>query len=404
MLPTMQPGGLSNTFGLRLFLRPGVQRLLLGALIGVFLLIRLLQFIHFTGEKEWGFDFSFYWTAGRHVLDGESVYAPFQTAGPYPPQGVAYEYLYPPFLAVAVAPLAAAFSDFRTANWLWAGLGAAILVVATWTVAQREGLASRLDRVMLVGAAVAAAPVTSELILGNVHLLILGLLAAAWLAVRRRTSRGDVVAGALVGVAALIKVFPGLIVIWFLLTGRFLAAGAAVLAMALLAAATLPVVGLQPWLDYPTVLINLGPPTELGFVLSPAVWLSSVMPSLVARALVVVGGLAVVAWTTRERSEPVSFAVAVAVSVLIAPALYPHYLAIMVLPMVLALRHTHPAAWIVLVFLAVSAGDGDGLGGAAWIVTRALPTLGASLVVVGLIRFGREDRGPASPATTPART
>jgi hypothetical protein len=96
--------------------------------------------------------------------------------------------------------------------------------------------------------------------------------------------------------------------------------------------------------------------------------------------------------------------VAVAVSVLIAPALYPHYLAIMVLPLVLALLHTQPAAWIVLVFLSVSGGDGDGLGGAAWIVTRALPTLGALLVVVGLIRFGREDRGPASPATTPART
>lgn len=115
------------------------------------------------------------------------------------------------------------------------------------------------------------------------------------------------------------------------------------------------------------------------------------MPSLVAQALVTGAGLVVVAWSARRRSEPISFAVAVAVSVLIAPALYPHYLTIMVLPLVLALRHTHPAAWVALVFLAVSGGDGDGLGSAAWIVTRGLPTLGALLVVVGLTWFGRQD-------------
>jgi hypothetical protein len=247
----------------------------------------------------------------------------------------------------------AVFSDFRTASWLWAGLGAAVLAVAIWTVARWEGIASRMDRAMLVGAAFAAAPVTSELILGNVHLLILGLLAGAWLAIRRGTPRGDVAAGALVGVAALIKVFPGLIVLWFLMTRRFRAAGVAVLTMALLAGATLPVVELQAWLDYPTVLLNLGPPTELSFVLAPTVWPSSVLPSLVARA---------------------------------------------------AVRHTHPTAWILLVFLAVSGGDDDRLGGAAWIVTRALPTLGALLVVVGLIRFGRRDPRPAWPAKAPGRT
>jgi alpha-1,2-mannosyltransferase len=392
----MRTGAGADAFGLRLLYQPRIQRICLAALLGAVLLVRALQFFHFTSLTEWGFDLSFYWTAGQHVLAGESVYAPFQTAGPYPPQGVAYEYLYPPFLAVAVAPLVALFGDYRAANWLWAGLGATILALVVLTVAHRERLGSRVDRALLVGAAFALAPVTSELILGNVHLLILGLLAGAWLAVDHRTPRGDIAAGALVGVAALIKVFPGLIVVWFLLTGRVRAAVAAVATMVLLAVATLPVVGLKPWLEYPTVLQNLGPPTELSFVLAPMVWLAGSMPPLLAQGLVTVAGLAVVAWTTRRRSEPISFGVAVAVSVLAAPALYPHYLAIMVLPLLLALGHTRPAGWIVLVFVAVSGGDGAGLGGAAWIVTRGLPTLGALAVVLGLAWFGRGD-SPVEP-------
>ena len=62
------------------------------------------------------------------------------------------------------------------------------------------------------------------------------------------------------------------------------------------------------------------------------------LPPLVAQALVTLVGIAVVVWAARRGSESVSFAVAVSVSVLIAPALYPHYLAILVLPMLLALR------------------------------------------------------------------
>ncbi len=106
--------------------------------------------------------------------------------------------------------------------------------------------------------------------------------------------------------------------------------------MAVLAAATWPVTGLGPWLDYPTVLLNLGPPNELANALAPTVWLSEVMPRLAARVVVTIVGVAVVVWAARRRSEAISFGVAVAISVLIAPALYPHYLAILVLPMLLA--------------------------------------------------------------------
>ena len=107
----MRPGGLSQAYGVRLLFEPRVQRIALIAL-----LVGRPADPGVPGgraeRRRWlGYDLTFYWRAGQHLLDGQSIYAPFQLAGPYPPQGVDYEYLYPPFLAVAVAPLVALLPD-----------------------------------------------------------------------------------------------------------------------------------------------------------------------------------------------------------------------------------------------------------------------------------------------------
>jgi hypothetical protein len=125
----------------------------------------------------------------------------------------------------------------------------------------------------------------------------------------------------------------------------------------------------------------------------------------VARVIVAIAGLVVVAWAARRRDEPISFAVTVAVSVLVAPALYPHYLAILVLPMILALRHAPPVAWVGLVWLSALGGGSEVFGDAAWIANRAVPTIGALALVGGLLWFGRRREGevasglPESPSS-----
>jgi alpha-1,2-mannosyltransferase len=397
----MRPGALSHAYGIRLLFEPRVQRIGLITLLVVFLSVRVYQLFYFSDVIQWGYDLSFYWRAGQRVLDDQPIYAAFQLAGPYPPQGVDYEYLYPPFLAVAVAPLVALVDDHRFANWLWAGMGAVLVAMSVIGVARREAKVRGGDLVLLVGAAFAYAPVVSELIIGNVHLLILGLLAGAWLGISRETPRGELAAGILVGLAALIKVFPGLIVIWFLLTNRFRAAAAAFVTMAVLAVVTLPVVGVGPWLDYPTVLANLGAPTELTDVLAPAVWLSAIMPPVVAQAVVTAVGLAVVAWTALRRTAAISFAVAATVSVLIAPALYPHYLAILVLPLLIALQLRVPVALLGLVFLSGMGGGPEVFGDLAWIINRAFPIIGAMLLVGGLIWVGQSGGSRSANVASP---
>jgi len=102
------------------------------------LAFRAVQFALLTREVQWGYDFSFYWTAGRRLLDGQAIYSAAQLAGPYAPQGQD-GFLYPPPFAALVTPslegsygegeirLAAAVAT-ALAAWRTANLGLAIAV------------------------------------------------------------------------------------------------------------------------------------------------------------------------------------------------------------------------------------------------------------------------------------
>jgi hypothetical protein len=384
---TSQPA-FRTTFGLRLLFDPSFVRLALALVLGIAVVVRLAQFLVFSTQVQWGYDFSAYFWAGGDVLAGRSPYDTFQLEGTYSPQSPQGLYLYPPAFAAAIAPLAAGFDNYRVANWLWAAIGAAILVWAVLAVVRRERRVEGRDAALLLLAAFAFAPAIGELVMGNVHVLLLGLLTAAWLAARRETDTGEILAGALIGVATLVKIFPGVLILWLVLTGRRRGAIVAVVTMVVLSFATLPFTGIEPWLQYPVVLVNLGPPEDIRDVLAPSVWLSAVMPPLVARIVVTAASLAALVWSARWRSEPVSFAVAVVVSILIAPALYQHYLVILVLPMLLAIRYAPPLAWLVVAYVLLSGGEQEALGELVWIVNRLLPTLGALLVVAGLLVFG----------------
>jgi hypothetical protein len=390
---------LSRVYGLRLLRKRRMQRRLLLVVLAIVLPFRVLQLLTFSTEIQWGYDLSAYWIAGRHVLDGLPIYGAAQLAGPYSPQAQ-FLYLYPPFLAVAIAPLVAFVNvDYQIANWLWAAAGLVVVITASLLLSRRERIGSRADRWMVVAAVLAFPPVVGELVMGNVHLLLLGLLTGAWLAIRRGGRSGDAIGGMLVGVAILIKVFPAVLILWFLLRRRWTAAIVASVTIVVLAVATLPVVGVQPWLDYPQVLLNLGAPTDTHDTLAPSVWLAALFPSAVARTVVIAAVILVVGWTALRKAEVVSFAVAVACSVLAAPALYHHYLAVLVLPILVAIAWVTPWWWAVVAYFLMFGGEQAALGDAQWIVNRVLPTVGALLVTVLLVVGGATPQEEAAAAT-----
>jgi alpha-1,2-mannosyltransferase len=376
-------------YGLRLLRQPRMQLATLWIVAIVVLAFRLLQFAVYTREIQWGYDFSYYWTASRHLLDGEPIYSATQLAGPYAPQSQE-GFLYPPPFAAAAIPLVAVFpTDYRAAAWFWTALGAAILVACVLALWRAERLGERYPllagrgRWLLVAAAFAFPPVVGELIIGNVHLILLGLVTLAWLGIRRATVGGDWVAGVAAGAATIIKVFPGILVLWFLLTRRLRAAGAAIVGAAVIVLVTLPITGLEPWRQYPTVLANLSAPNDTTDTLAPTVWLAELIGFTPARIIVTVIGLAIVALAARARyGTPRSFAIAVTVSVLIAPALYHHYLALLVLPFILGLAAGVPLLWLGVAYLLMWGGQQDALGDLSWVVNRGLPTSGA-LVLLG---------------------
>jgi hypothetical protein len=379
-------------YGLRLLRQPRMQLATLWIVAVLVLAYRVIQFALYTREIQWGYDFSYYWTAGRQLLHGEPIYSAMQLAGPYAPQSQV-GFLYPPPFAVAGIPFAALFpTDYRAAAWFWTALGAAILVASVLALWRSERLGERYPllagrgRWLLVAAAFAFPPVVGELIIGNVHLVLLGLLTLAWLGIRRATNGGEWVAGIATGAAATIKVFPGVLALWFLLTRRPRAVAGAVVGVIALALVTLPITGIDPWLQYPTVLANLSAPNDTTDTLAPTVWLAEAIGFTPARIVVTGIGLAIVAWATRPGFGTArSFAVAVTVSILIAPALYHHYLAILVLPFILGLYVGIPLRWLALAYFLMWGGQQDALGDLSWVINRGLPTAGALVLLASLL-------------------
>ncbi|MEW5991523.1 MAG: glycosyltransferase family 87 protein [Chloroflexota bacterium] len=387
----MSGGGI---YGLRRLREPAFLRLVVILVAGILVGYRLLQFVVFTTQIQWGYDFSAYWRAGAALLAGDPIYQAHQLAGPYAPQEQ-YLYLYPPPLAAAAMLFHQPWSiwnllapdDYRAAAWAWTLLGALVLLTTVMAIARSEGLADRIRAAtglgpwILVAAVLGFPPVVGELVLGNVHLVLLGLLGLAWLGLRGGTTRGERIAGVAIGVAAVIKVFPGVLLLWFLLTRRWQGAAFVVVGAAAATLLTLPFTGIQPWLDYPTVLANLSAPSDTRDTLAPTVWLAEVVDFTLARVLVTGAGLVLLAWAAVRRPARMSFTVAVLVSILVAPALYHHYLAILVLPFLLLLAEGRWIGWLALAYLLMSGGEQAALGDWSWILNRGFPTVGALLLL-----------------------
>jgi Glycosyltransferase family 87 len=383
-----------NVYGLRLLRRPAVRDTSLVVIAAILLVTRLIQVLS-VEKARLAFDFKWYWVAAGQLLNGESIYSAQQLGGPYAPQGQE-GFLYPPPLAALVTPFyLASPSDPLPAAAIWSLLAAVVAVASILALARNLRLAERFPTlagrriVLLLIAAFALPEVIDELINGNVHLFLLGLFTLAWLGISRGDARGEAVAGVAIGVATVIKIFPGLVLVWFIVTGRWRGVGWAVVGALALSLLTLPMTGIQPWLDFPTVLRNMAAPTDPSASFAPTMWLAPVLGFALARVVVTVLGVAIVAWSALRQSARTSFAVAVLASVLITPALWSHYLSMIVLPLLVALGSGVSLLVLGLDYVFLSAEAQDALGPYAWILARAVPTIGELLLLVVLLMIGR---------------
>jgi alpha-1,2-mannosyltransferase len=169
---------------------------------------------HGIGLGPYHIDLDVYRIGSLTWLHGASLYGTL----PRTRAGIGLPFSYPPMAAVLMSPLAVVPMAVAGAVLTLASVALTWVVLRVFT----RSLASRISLCWLLPAALALEPVRATLNFGQVNIVLMALVAADCLYPRPRWPRG-----ALVGLAAAVKLTPMAFVLFFLLRGDRRAAGTA---------------------------------------------------------------------------------------------------------------------------------------------------------------------------------
>ena len=304
-------------------------------------------------------DFAQEWTSARNFWTGRPIYQPLAESFPqYFGAGARTKLLvnaHPPVAVVAVLPWG--LLDYRAAWTTWNLLSLALLAGSLWLLMRPAGLNYLpLDAVPLAALLLASNPLAQQVIEGQMNLLLLALVVGAWAA-----DRGErpLLAGALVGLAAAVKLYPALLAVYFLGRGGWKAlvacglsfAGASAVAMGLLgvdifaiyARDVLP--GFAPFGDN-LANASLGGLWSKVFVGIPGQSAPVVFLPVAARLASLVSGLAIAAlccyqsWrASDQRERDLAFTACMIGMLLASPITWGHSFALLVMPLLIIWRH-----------------------------------------------------------------
>jgi hypothetical protein len=202
---------------------PGFRRLLIGLSVILIISGLVLLFTRTHRGTQIFSDFTQDYFAGYALRTGQSIYTPFtqeyanvqeMAMGEtlYIPSDEVYNF-HPPFVSILFVPLTFLPYDVAMMGW---GVVALLLYGAIAALIMRE-LSIHLPLhwlLLLIGIALWWYPLLVHLLLGQLTLPLLACIIGCWLLLRRNH---QVWAGALVGLACLIKLFPGLLFFYLLL-------------------------------------------------------------------------------------------------------------------------------------------------------------------------------------------
>ena len=267
-----------------------------------------------------GYDFLAYHAAAARVLAGQPAYdTTFEAAGGF---GLFY---YPPTFIPLVVPFGVLPATLAVAAWIVLLLGAFVAGVAILPVRPRV-------RWLVLLLAAQSWPFLYAIKLGQVGPLLFLLFAIGW----RSLDTRPVVLGVSAGLGAAIKLQPGLLLAWALLTRRWVALAAGAVVLLVLALLATLVGGVGAWTDFLLLVGRVADPISTHNNVTPgAVAFGLGAPRDVAVAVqyasMVLAILAVVVAALRLASVP-SYLVAVIASQLLSPILWDHYALLLLLP------------------------------------------------------------------------
>jgi hypothetical protein len=287
-----------------------------------------------------GYDYRAYDAAARRVLSGEALYsADVQVVGP------GGEFLYPPTFALVLLPLVAILGpDPLVLVWTVALIAMFLIGIALMPVRP----ATRWAILVLAGL---MWPFLYAVKLGEVGPILFLLFAIGWRSLER-----DAILGSSIAVGALIKLQPGVALLWAALLMRWrVVLAAAAIGVVVALAATL-VAGLDAWGDFLRLLGQISRPstTPPNFSVG-AIALRSGADTATATVLQYASSLAALAalvYASLRRSPVVGYLSAVVVSQLLSPVLWQHYAVVLLLPIAWLLDRGR--WWIALIPVALS--------------------------------------------------
>jgi hypothetical protein len=275
----------------------------------------------------------------------------------------AYQFIYPPPVALLLLPL----PTYEIAWWAWAACSLICWLSALGLLLAELGkpIRARIGHVwlpVLIAALINFPPVQSHIFWGQTQLLLLLLLTGCWWCLRRGR---DTAAGALLGLAIAIKVFPCLLVLPLLLQRRWRCMAVASLTGAGVLILSFAVVGWdQAWFyitrvlpDVERALGQYSPGNNsIASALRNATGSAGIaeLVSWVVR-LAVVAAVALGSW--RIKHDPArAFALGMTMLALVPPVIWEHYFVLLYLPWLDALarmgrRH---AVWLVVAYFLIA--------------------------------------------------
>ncbi len=266
-----------------------------------------------------GYDFLAYYKAAVRLLDGQPLYdMDFQTAGPF---GL---FFYPPTFLPFILPFG--LLSQTTAIWTWTAL-----LIAAFAVGVAVLPVARNVRWWIVLVAGLSWPFVYSIKLGQVGPILFLLFAIGW-----RWLDDPIRLGTSAALGTAVKLQPGLIFVWALLTRRWTAVVAGAVVLVVLAVVATILGGVGVWSDFVTLVRQVSDPITTDHNFTPGaiayqLGLSASAASLLQLACTVLA-LAAVVLAARWATAEASYLVAVIASQLISPILWDHYAMLLLLP------------------------------------------------------------------------
>jgi alpha-1,2-mannosyltransferase len=190
----------------------------------------LVHLGHGIGLGGYRIDLDVYRTGTRVWLHGGNLYGRLPRLG----NGGELPFTYPPFTALAFIPLT--ILSYSTANWLLTAVTIASVAASLWcyTASTTAEAGARMRRLLpwALPAALLLEPIRSTLTYGQINALLMALVTFDCLTREPRWPRGI-----LVGIAAALKLTPGVFLLFFLLRRDLRSAARAGLSFAACASA-----------------------------------------------------------------------------------------------------------------------------------------------------------------------